>query len=55
MNTVIMKQIIKIRKSPTTGNPVVDARELYNFLEINKEFSNWIKEKLNPTLTIKDK
>jgi phage anti-repressor protein len=41
-----MKKIINVIKSPTTGNPIVNARELYNFLEVTKNFSNWIKEKI---------
>lgn len=41
-----MKELIKIRKSPRTGNPVVNARDLYKGLKVGKDFSTWIKEKI---------
>ena len=41
-----MKELIKIKKSPRTGNPVVDARDLYKGLKVGKDFSTWIKEKI---------
>jgi len=41
-----MKELIKIRRSPNTGNPIVNARDLHAFLEVNRQFSNWIIEKI---------
>lgn len=41
-----MRELIKIRKSPRTGNPVVNARELYKGLKVGKDFSTWIKERI---------
>jgi phage anti-repressor protein len=49
-----MEELIKIRKSPTTGNPIVDARELYDFLEVGKKFPTWIKNKLETYEFIED-
>jgi len=42
-----MTELIKIRKSPRTGNPVVDARELYRFLGAKQDFSNWFKGRIS--------
>jgi len=42
-----MKELIKIGKSGTTGNPVVNARDLHTFLEVGKDFSTWLKDKLS--------
>jgi len=42
-----MKELIKVHKSSTTGNPIINARDLYNFLEVRKDFSNWIKNLLD--------
>jgi anti-repressor protein len=39
-----MKQLIRIRKSTKTGAKVVSARDLYEFLEVRKDFSTWIKK-----------
>lgn len=41
-----MEELIKIRKSTKTGNPIVNARDLYEFLEVGKDFSNWLKGKI---------
>jgi len=41
-----MKELVKIRKSPRTGNPIVNARDLYKGLKVGKDFSTWIKEKI---------
>ena len=41
-----MKELVKIRKSPRTGNPIVNARDLYKGLKVGKDFSSWIKEKI---------
>jgi len=41
-----MEELIKVTPSPRTGNPVVNARELYKFLDVGQEFSPWIKDKI---------
>lgn len=41
-----MNELIKIEKSPKTGNPIVNARDLHAFLEVGKDFSTWLKSKL---------
>lgn len=41
-----MEELIKIRKSIKTGNPVVSARDLHEFLEVGKKFSTWLTSKL---------
>lgn len=41
-----MKELIKIKKSLKTGNPVVNARDLYVFLETKEDFSTWLKSRL---------
>jgi len=41
-----MKELIKIRKSAKTGNPIVNARDLHAFLEVGKEFANWFKDRV---------
>lgn len=41
-----MKELIKIEKSTKTGNPIVNARDLHEFLEVGKRFSTWLIEKL---------
>jgi len=41
-----MKELIKIEKSRRTGNPIVNARNLYKGLKVGKDFSTWIKEKI---------
>lgn len=41
-----MKELIEIRKSPKTGNPIVNARELHEFLEVGKKFSTWITDRI---------
>jgi phage anti-repressor protein len=38
-----MEELIKITPSPKTGNPVVNARDLYKFLEVGMHFADWIK------------
>jgi len=39
-----MEELIKIGTSTKTGNPVVNARDLYTFLEAKHTFSAWIRE-----------
>lgn len=39
-----MTQLINI--STENGNPVVSARELHQFLEVGRDFSNWIKNRI---------
>jgi phage anti-repressor protein len=41
-----MEELIKITPSPKTGNPIVNARDLYKFLDVGQEFSPWIKDKI---------
>jgi len=41
-----MKELIKIRKSNSTGNPVVSARDLHGFLGVRKDFSTWFKDRV---------
>jgi len=43
-----MKGLIKIKKMNigNSENNSVNARELYNYLEIKKDFSNWIKDQI---------
>lgn len=38
-----MNELIKLRKSTSTGDSVVSARDLHEFLEVGKDFSTWIK------------
>jgi phage anti-repressor protein len=38
-----MEELIKITASPKTGNPVVNARDLYKFLDVGMHFADWIK------------
>jgi len=40
-----MNELIKIGKSGRTGNPVVNARDLHEFLEVGKDFSTWLRSK----------
>ncbi len=42
-----MKELIKIRKSNSTGNPVVSARDLHEFLGVGKMFANWFKDRID--------
>ena len=44
-----MNELIPIQNLPTAGlkNNVVDARDLYMFLESNRNFGNWIKQRIN--------
>ena len=44
----LMKQLIKI-ETKTIGNEeinAINARELHEFLEVGKDFSNWIKGRI---------
>lgn len=41
-----MKELIKIGRSTRTGNPIVNARDLHAFLEVGKEFANWMKDRI---------
>ena len=41
-----MEELVKIRKSTRTGNPIVNARDLYKGLKVGKDFSTWIKDKI---------
>lgn len=41
-----MNELIKINVSAKTGNPVINARDLYVFLEVKQDFSNWLKGRI---------
>lgn len=43
-----MNELIKIEKSNVGGDLIetVNARELHQFLEVGKDFSNWIKNRI---------
>jgi phage anti-repressor protein/phage regulator Rha-like protein len=41
-----MEELIKLSNSIKTGKPVVNAKDLYNGLGINKDFNAWIKSKI---------
>ena len=43
-----MNELIKIEKSSVGGDLIetVNARELHSFLEVGKDFSNWIKNRI---------
>jgi len=41
-----MEELIKIRKSESTGSPVVNARDLHEFLGVGKMFASWFKDKI---------
>lgn len=43
----IMKELIKISKSDKLQSDIVDARELYNFLEVKTPFHLWIERYIN--------
>lgn len=38
-----MEELIEIKKSGKTGNPIVNARDLHVFLEAKQDFSSWLK------------
>ena len=38
-----MEELIEIKKSGSTGNPIVNARDLHVFLEAKQDFSSWLK------------
>jgi len=42
---VIVNELIPVYKTDT-GEHVVDARELHEFLEVGRDFTNWIKERI---------
>lgn len=39
-----MEELIKIRTSVKTGNPIVDARDLHKGLNVGKKFATWITD-----------
>lgn len=43
-----MNELIRINRNDINGNTVntVNARELHTFLEVGKDFSNWIKDRI---------
>ncbi|AMA49442.1 antA/AntB antirepressor family protein [Flavobacterium covae] len=47
-----MNQLISI--SQQNGNQVVNARELHDFLEVGRDFSNWIKNRIEEYGFIED-
>lgn len=40
-----MKELIKITEQ--NGERAVNARELHRFLKVGRDFSTWIKERIN--------
>ena len=44
-----MNQLIKLQPQTINGNAVetVNARELHEFLEVGRDFSNWIKDRIS--------
>lgn len=49
-----MDELVKIDKSPVTGNPIINARDLHKSLGIGKDFSSWIKPILEKWEFIED-
>lgn len=49
-----MNELIKIRKSPSTGNPIVNARDLHSALEAKQDFSNWFKSRIKKNRLIEN-
>lgn len=41
-----MEDLIRIRKSIKTGEPVVSARDLHRVLGVKEDFSNWLKRRI---------
>ncbi len=41
-----MNELIKIRQGSKTGRDYVDGRELHNFLESKRKFSDWIQQRI---------
>ena len=41
-----MDEMIKIGIDTRTGNPIVNARYLYEFLEVKQKFADWIKDRI---------
>ena len=39
-----MKELIKVTEK--NGKRAVNARDLYNFLEVKSDFNNWIKNRI---------
>ena len=46
MNTLPINQVLKIEEKEG-GINTVNARDLHNFLEIGKDFTTWIKDRIN--------
>jgi phage anti-repressor protein len=42
-----MEELIKIHVSGKTGNPIVNARDLYDYLGVKQKFADWIKNLIN--------
>lgn len=49
-----MEELIKLSISIKTGKPVVNAKDLYNSLGINKDFNAWIKTKIKKLRFVED-
>lgn len=41
-----MNELIRITVNAETGNPVVNARDLYQFLGVKQDFTNWLKGRI---------
>lgn len=42
-----MEELVRIRRSTSTGEPVVSARDLHKYLGVKKDFSTWIKDRID--------
>ncbi|MNW46963.1 AntA/AntB antirepressor [compost metagenome] len=44
--TLLTNELLPIYQTTDTGEKVVDARELYGFLNVGRDFTNWIKDRI---------
>ena len=49
-----MEELVKLNISVKTGKPVVNAKDLYDSLGINKDFNAWIKAKIKKLRFVED-
>ncbi|MBN6742789.1 antA/AntB antirepressor family protein [Acidithiobacillus sp. MC6.1] len=49
-----MNELIVLEQQEINGEveQTVNARELHTFLEVGKDFSNWIKDRINQSLRV---
>lgn len=52
-----MNELFKLKPVEIAGNQIraVDARELHTFLEVGRDFSNWIKDRIEQGLFVEGK